>query len=451
MKSTSKILVASLALTGSVFAADLAQAIIELNGTGSSAGRQYAGLTPTATTLCDAGVIPTYYHSLEAPPNRTEWHCKRSGADVIYRYSASGSADGYTKLPNGATQTASYLTISGLTGFSACQTAVSTTIGGRTVNESTCGTLDSDPATVGNQTVVNPNTARVVDFGASDVQNVSFNATAFGATIAPPAKGHLVVTPIVAVPFSIVVGGNVRNADGTIPTNISTERLKEILTGRFLDNGSNWETFNFTTSAGSKDIVVCQRTVISGTLAALNRTILNHPPDTGINPTADAQNVANPSSSNVKACVENNLNSIGYIDSDTVPNLLNGARQIAVDGWYPSNDAYATGLVPADAGFNIARTKDVRCGNYKYWVDWVLIKRIASLEAAPFSRDAGTNAALDAYIAAAKANNPLPNFWGAANDMFIEKLSDGGNHNFSKNPNGAGKLVTDLVKDGGCK
>jgi len=406
MTSLKTFFVAGLALVSTLLVADLAQAqTVVVNGAGSSAGRQYAALTPAF--VCDAGSTPTFYRSHENPPNRTEWQCLRGGVPHVYRYSASASADGYTKLPNGATQTAAYLDIN------ACPPTSTATVGGRTVNQAICGS-STTPA---------PSVNLVVHFGASDTKPSSFNAAANGQVISPPTAGHLTATPIVAVPFSIVVGGNVRGQNGVSPLlNLTQLEVRQILSGDVEAFGGNWQTLGHNTTTADKTIVVCQRTVISGTLAALNQTVMQAPfAFQGINPAASPTNIFNPSSSNVKSCVENNPNSIGYIDSDTVPSLLNGAYQVALDGFLPSNPALGSG---------IARTRDLRCGKYAYWTDWVIVTRNAGVEVAPTNAVPGTNNAIIAYRNAALNNNPLPDFWGATNDMFVAKNDDKGPHLF---------------------
>jgi ABC-type phosphate transport system substrate-binding protein len=398
--------VTGLAVAGAVLAADLAQAqTVVVNGAGSSAGRQYAALTPAF--VCDGGSTPTFFRSHENPPNRTEWQCLRGGVPHVYRYSASASADGYLKLPNGATSTAAYLDIN------ACPATAPATVGGRTVNQAICG----------NSTTPAPSVNLVVHFGASDVKPSSFNASAGGGTISPPPAGHLTPTPIVAVPFSIVVGGGVRGANGVAPLlNLTQLEVRQILAGDVEGFGGNWQTLGHNTNSGDKTIVVCQRTVPSGTLATLNQTVMQAPfAFPGINPVASPTNIFNASSSNVKTCVENNPNSIGYIDSDTVPSLLNGAYQVALDGFLPSNPALGAG---------IAKTRDLRCGKYSYWADWLIIKRNSGVEVAPTNAVAGTNAAIVAFRNAAINNNPLPDFWGATNDMFVAKNDDKGPHLF---------------------
>jgi ABC-type phosphate transport system substrate-binding protein len=411
MNSVKALCVVGITMAGAVLTADLASAqVVVVNGAGSSAGRQYAALVPAF--VCDpAPAKPLFFRTSENPPNRTEWQCTRNGVQHVFRYSASASADGYIKLPNGATATADYINLSG----GNCAAAADAQVGGRTVSQSICGTAV---------------TPEVVHFGASDVKPTSFVASANGQTVSPPPASHLTPTPIVAVPFSIVVGGGVRGANGTDPLlNLTSLEVRQILAGDVEAFGGNWETLGHNTNSGSKAIVACQRTVDSGTLATLNQTVMQSPfPFTGINPTASNTNIFNPSSSNVKACVENNANSIGYIDSDTVPNLLNGAHQVALDGFLPSNPALAAG---------IARTRDLRCGKYPYWADWVMVTRNGGVEGAPTNAVAGTNSAIAAWQAAAIANNPLPDFWGASGDMFVAKSDDKGPHLFlPSNANG---------------
>jgi hypothetical protein len=412
MKSANRILFACLGLAGSVLAADLAHAQVALNGTGSSAGRQYASLTPTSLSLCDAAPTPIYYRDTNNPPNKTEWQCNRGGVPTVYRYSATASADGYLKQPNGATATASYL----LTTHASCPAPAAVVVGGRNVLQSIC-------------TAANPFQNLVVNFGASDVKAASFAITANGTTLVNPPAGHLTANPIVAVPFSIVLGGNVRAKGGAANiTSLPLSVLRQILSGDVETFGGDWQTLGYDTTTANKVITVCQRTPGSGTLAALQQTVMQVPQFSGINPTASATNIFNASSSNVKTCVENNPNSIGYIDADTVPNLLNGAYQVGIGGLYPSNAAYGVG---------IAKTKDVRCGGYVYWADWNIVTRNGGVEVAPVSAVAGTNAAIAAFQAAAIANNPLPDYWAGANDTFVFKPEDKGPHSFlTSNGNG---------------
>jgi ABC-type phosphate transport system substrate-binding protein len=425
MKSMKTLLFACLGLAGSVVAADLAQAVdLVLNGTGSSAGRQYAQLIPTDLQLCDNTTTPTLFRSHESPPNRTEWHCTLAGGNRVYRYAATGSAEGYTKQPNGATATAAFLDIN------ACGATSQQTIGGRTVNAVTCGSSQT-PA---------PSVNLLVHFGAADVKPTSLNVVANGETMSPPAAGHLTANPIVAVPFAIVVGGGVRAGGGVNPLlNLTQAEVRQILAGEV----TNWTILGHDTNSGDKTIVVCQRTVISGTLATLMQTVMQSPGWFGaINPIASATNIFNPSSSNVKACVENNPNSIGYIDDDTVPNLLNNAHQVALDGFLPSNPALADGVD------GTGKTRDVRCGKYIYWADWNIVTRTAGIEAAPVNAAAGSNALLALFQARAIATNPLKQFWADQNNTFVFKNEDKGPHNWFT-PNGNGRNAATECSNGG--
>ena len=421
MTSRKTLLFACLGLAGSVVAADLAQAqALTLNGAGSSAGRQYASLLPTDLQLCDGGSTPVLFQSHEVPPNRTEWRCTVGGVARTYRYSASASADGYLLQPNGVAGFAPYLNLTSAT-TGVCPAPTAATVNGRAILRSTCGT-PAGPGGVPAAVVNGPASSFIVHYGASDVKPSSFNVTANGSTQSPPPSTHLTPNPIVAVPFSIVVGGGVRAGNGTPLLNLTQLEVRQILSGDIEGAGGDWTTLGHNTTTADKAIRVCQRTVPSGTLAALMQTVMQSPsPFTGINPAASATNIFNASSSNVKACLENNPNSIGYIDSDTVPSLLLGAHQVALDGFLPSNPALPAG---------IDRTRDLRCGKYAYWVDWVIVTRNAGIQAAPINAPAGSAALLTLLRNRAIANNPLPDFWGGANDMYVFKSEDKGPHNW---------------------
>src|SRR5574341_1597174 len=94
------ILAGALALVG---LAGTANAQTPLNMGGSSAGRNFA--TDVPLNLCDAAPLPSRFASADG--NKITWTCKRSGLDVIMRYSATGSSDGVTKLLQPASNPAS--------------------------------------------------------------------------------------------------------------------------------------------------------------------------------------------------------------------------------------------------------------------------------------------------------------------------------------------------------
>lgn len=405
MKTISKVALALVGVAGLALAAETAQAqTVIANGAGSSAGRLFAGETPVFVCDVIVGQSPLYFKDTGNPPNQTEWQCKRGGVNHTFRYSATNSSDGFLKQPNGAVATATYLVTSG------CPAGSPVTIAGHAVSQSICP-------------VGTPTTTLPVHFGASDVKATSIHQTGNGSSIAPPASGHLTTTPVVSVPFTLIVGANVRGKDPVtgLPTtllSITEEQARQIFAGLVTD----WTILGLDTTTANKAITTCQRTVGSGTLATLDEVVMR--PNFwagGINPTASATNVFNAGSGNMKSCVENNPNAIGYIDSDTVPNLLLGAYQIGINGQAVNAGALGTGA---------ARMKDLRCGRYIYWADWNIVTRNAGVEVAPVNAVAGTNAAIQAFVDKATLNNPLPDYWVGQNDMFVFKNDDRGPFNW---------------------
>jgi ABC-type phosphate transport system substrate-binding protein len=401
MKTMSKVAVALVGAVGLAMAAESAHAVVEVNGAGSSAGRLFAGETPVF--ICDSSPTPLFFKDTNNPPNLTEWQCNVSGVPTIYRYAASNSSNGFLKQPNGATATENYMVTS------TCPAGSAVTIGGHAVLQSVCNPVTTTP--------------KVVHFGASDVKPTSFHQTGNGSSIATPANGHLTTTPVVSVPFALIVGGNVRGKDPVTgnPTtllSVTRDQAKQIFAGAVTD----WTVLGFDTTTADKSITTCQRTVGSGTLAALDEIIMApsfiNPATTAVNP----KNIWNASSGNMKSCVENNPNAIGYIDSDTVPNLLLGAYQIGINGQPVNAGALGTGP---------ARMKDIRCGRYIYWADWNIVTRNAGTEVTPFNPIVpGTDLAIQNFITQATLHNPLLDYWVGQNDMFVFKNDDRGPFNW---------------------
>jgi ABC-type phosphate transport system substrate-binding protein len=415
MKSMSKLALALVGVAGLALAAETAQAQLVLNGAGSSAGRLFAGDSPA--DICANLPKPLLFVSSEGTPNKYEWQCTVNGvANSRIRYSATNSSDGYLKQPNGAVGTATYLDVA------TCPVGSDVTILSKTVSRSVC------PSNT-------PTQILTVHWGGADVKASSIHQSAFGTTITPPASGHLTATPTVIVPFSIVVGGNVRNGLGAPLTSLTQDEIRQIFAGNVL----NWTDLGYSVSAGSAAIVTCQRTVGSGTLATLDETMmLTKFWSGGINPLASATNVANASSSNMVTCINTNQNSIGYLDSDSVnaTNFPNGAYQVQIGGQPINNGALGTG---------VARLTALRCGRYPYWADWNFITRNAGVEVAPISAVAGTNAAITALGNSMLAHNPLPDFWLSENDTFVFKNDDRGPHNWFT-PSGNGTAIATVCQ-----
>ena len=403
MKTVSKVALALAGVAGLALSAESAHAQLVLNGTGSSAGRLFAGNSPAA--ICAAAPTPLLFVSSEGTPNRYEWQCTINGvANSRVRYSATNSSDGFEKQPNGAVGTAVYLNTAG------CPAGVNVTILGKTVTRSVC------PAGTPTQTLT-------VHWGASDVKASSLTQNAGGVNQDPPPSNHLTTTPTVIVPFAIVVGGGVRNGSGGNLVTMTDNEIRQIITG----NVPSWTDLGYDTTSANKVITVCQRTGGSGTIAALDETLIR--PGFWGAPTFPG--IANPSSSNVVACVNNNPNSIGYLDSDSVnaTNFPNGAYQVAINGQPVNAGALGTG---------VARLTALRCGRYPYWADWNFITRTSGVQGAPINAAAGTNAAITGLGTAMLNNNPLPDFWLSENDTFVFKNDDRGPHFwFTPTVNGA--------------
>ena len=278
MKNLSKVALALAGVAGLALSAESAQAQLVLNGTGSSAGRLFAGNSPAQ--VCAPAPTPLLFVSSEGTPNKYEWQCTVNGvANSRIRYSATNSSDGFEKQPNGAVGTAVFLNTAG------CPAGVPTVILGVNVLRSVC------PAAT-------PTQSLTVHWGGSDVKASSLHQTAGGVVQVPPAAGHLTTAPTVIVPFAIVVGGQVRNGSGGTLVTMTADEIRQILSG----NVTSWTDLGYDTTVANKVITVCQRQGGSGTIAALDETIML-PKYWGISPFSG---VSNASSSNMVACVNNN-------------------------------------------------------------------------------------------------------------------------------------------------
>src|SRR5262245_44284235 len=329
MKTISKVCMALAGVAGLALSAESAHAQLVLNGTGSSAGRNFAAESPAA--ICAAAPVPLLFVTPNG--NLSEWQCTINGvANSRVRYSATNSSDGYEKQPNGAIGVATFLNVGGAPG---CPAGSNVVILGKTGNKST---LPSNQAT---QTFT-------VHWGGADVKAASLHQNAGGINQTPPADGHLTTAPTVIVPFAIVVGGQVRNGSGGTLVGLTHNEIRQIFSGNVL----NWSDLGYS-SLGSDTITVCQRQGGSGTLATLDETIML-PKYWGI---SGFPGTANPSSSDMINCLNGSGSSIGYLDSDSVTaaKLTGGGYQVQIDGHPVNAGALGTG---------VARLTDLRCGRY---------------------------------------------------------------------------------------
>lgn len=439
MRFSTRYALALVGAMGLMVAAESAQAI-DLNGKGSSAGRNFAGDTPGK--VCDPGTPATFFYQWQGatanpgsdptlPSARTEWRCTVAGAPgtTILRYHGTNSLDGFASLnsTNVLLNTAGYLNTASGCIVNPTGTNPRALSGHPTVTVMQC---PASPALLTNLPI---------HYGASDVQGASFTQSAFGSGVVPPviaAGVDLTTLPIITVPFGVAVGPGVLQGAGPAQLdNLSISDLQQILAGTVTD----WRTIgNTTDEAGHTAITVCQRTVGSGTLATLDQTIMRKGPR-AINPTRNPAagapalgapgNLNNAGSSDMVNCLNNaggvNPNtrmSIGYVDSDSLP-LLPGFHFVKINGFevFDHNNATLTS----------ARLKDLRCGDYPYWANWNMVVRTNGVDGLTITGGggtvpAGTDAVLDTYINAAQVNNPVPGFWVLQSEMFTSKNADQG-------------------------
>lgn len=442
MNFTKSYVLSCLGALGMLAVGQTAQAL-DLNGKGSSAGRNFAGQVTGA--VCAPGSPATYYFTGTAagtdpslPSTRSEWRCTVSGAPgvSVFRYHGTNSLDGFSSLNNTSVQRNTQGYIDTQNAGSGC---VPSTFGGLANPRAFAG--HPNVTLMACSSAAPLLTTLPIHYGASDVQGSSFTQSAFGASVKPPvlASGvDLTTLPINTVPFAVAVGAGVLKSTGpnVQVDNLSVHDLYQILSGTV----TNWTRLGLQTDTGGQTaITVCQRTVGSGTLATIDQTIMKKGP-ISINPTrvpasgapalGSPGNLNNPSSGDVLNCLNNvggvNPNhrmSIGYIDSDSAGSLTTGAHFVKINGYQAFDPA-----LPATS----ARLKDLRCGDYSYWANWNVVVRTNGVDGVPITGGgnvpAGTQNLLDAYVTAALSNNPLPGFWATQADMFVVKNEDQGPH-----------------------
>src|SRR5262245_59140608 len=447
MTFSSRYAIALAGAMGLVMAADAAQAI-DLNGKGSSAGRNFASDTPSK--VCDAAGPATFSFQRQAAPlnpgddpnfpsDRTEWICNVSGVgSVTFRYHSRNSLTGFSAMNNTSVtlNTEGYLSNPSTNcGLWAGGTNPTTFNGVANVTIRECS---ASPALVTNLPV---------HYGATDTAGSDFTQSGFGGGVNPPvfaAGVDLTKLEVIVLPFGIAVGSAVNQPTPSgLPApactvapckldSLSTSDLYNIFGGSIQD----WTTIGNTVTpvAGeTSKMTVCHRTPGSGTLATLDQTIMKKGP-IPINGVTTAPvlgnygNVGNASSSDVLNCMNGISNpnfrvSIGYVDSDSLPLLATGSHFVKINGYNVFDPNVAVPL-PADESTS-TRLRDVRCGDYPYWSKWSLVVRTNGLDGVSIvgggTVPAGTDTLLDKYITAAQTNNPNIGFWVKLSDMFVDK------------------------------
>jgi hypothetical protein len=399
--------------------AESAQAQIVINGAGSSAGRQFAGGAPIA--MC-VGPTPPLARPLhlrsgadDTSSNRHTWICNVTGGGLtnqpaVIRYSASESGDGFTKVSTqaGFSKTAGYIVDE-----TGCGAAVTRTVAGLTFDEKSGCTS---------------NVQETVDFGASDVQANSFGQTGpTGTSFPDPQTGGLLAPDQVAVlPFSLFVNNGVRlqtptGGLGGLLENLSRAQIEAI----FRRNPQDWSDLGYVvTSDGTtidnteSGITLCLREAGSGSAAAFDQTqMLQSTVATVASGTANGTGgsvIYSPTSSGVVTCIANNVNGIGYLNSEsTVAN----AHPIQING-YQAN--YPTGTT-------FERKRDIACGRYDFWTTWVINRKTVY-------SPANKGNLIQAFIDAARTetnNVPSGTHWVALSEMNVNKAADAGPISFN--------------------
>ena len=414
-RSTNKLILLSVASLLAGALAESAQAQVVINGAGSSAGRQFAGGAPIAMCLNAPRPIHLRSGADDTSSSRHTWICNVTGGGLVnqpsvIRYSASESGDGYTKL-NTANNQAPYILDT-----STCGAPVVRTVSGITFDEYSNCTQQSN---------------QLVHFGASDVQNTSFGQSGPSGNTFPNPNPVDVVEPVVALPFSLFVNNGVRlqtpaGGLGGQLENLSRPQIEAI----FRRNPRDWNDLGYlvtsdgtTVNAAESGITLCLREAGSGSAAAFDQTqMLQSAVAVVTNNTVNGTGgsvIYSPTSTGVVNCIRDNVNGIGYLNSESV--VLN-AHPIQING-YQAN--YSAAEVAGNTS-PIARKRDIACGRYDFWTKWVLTRMntLAGQQLSLFNafRDASKN----------EVNNvPSGSHWVALSDsatpeMNVDKGSDAG-------------------------
>jgi hypothetical protein len=404
--------------------ATTANATTALNIGGSSAARNFMGITPLG--LCDQTPTPNYY--ITANNNFHTWTCTittqgLSDTSVVIRYTATASADGILKLQVPTGDPASIMQFFDLGGTLGCTGPVVTTVGTKTYNAFTnCSNTNLTPLT-------GP-AALPVHMGASDVGGSSFGQSGPLFTTPPTTQPQLDdstlnVTQTAVLPFSIFVGKGVVKVDsGGNPagpiSGLTRLELEQILARGVTD----WTRLGYGTVTDAaptvvettSPIVLCLRNAGSGTKATLDQTIMINTTETpGLAPNANV--VFSSGTGGVLSCLAANRRSIGYMDSDQETHFLAGGDNVGL--------AYAV-RVDGTLTHDVSKTdprEDLKCGRYSYWTNERLNRRTTS-EGADIDALATafiTNASTSATIAALPG---VGNYWLAPSDMFVSKNAD---------------------------
>ena len=445
MNHASKNIVAAALGVGSILGFALsAEAAIEVNMGGASAGTPFA--TEVPLSLCDpasGSYRPTHYvNGGFGSPVITSgkvhtWVCKRAGADIIIRYSATGSSDGVKKLQQPEANALSNMNFLDHVGAVGC-TGPTTLI-----RPSDSKAYDEYTGCTGGPVQL------PVNIGWSDVAGSSFHQNGPpGTVVVPLDDSALISTQVAIVPFSFVVGNGVQKVSGgTVQgkvANLSSYQVESLLSRQVTD----WKQLGLGTAPIQADgspapvntpadatspVTLCLRTAGSGTKAALDETVMVTAVETGIG-SATLTNAASgvyfgTSNQDVRDCIIGNPgliparpahpNGFGYMEADQADLAANPtvgvskAYEVKMDGFK------ARDLTLADPKENL------KCGKWKYWVGERMNTRN------PSSSDANVAGLISTIITTASdpftiGILPAGQFWAAPGQMNVQKNADKG-------------------------
>lgn len=407
---------------------------VQLNGGGSSAATPFMTQVPL-NILDQSPNLPIHYvNGVIASPSITSgklhvWTGTRGGTGTIIRYSATGSSDGIKKLQQ--------VTSNALSIMHYLDHIASTCTTGPTLE-----TRSSDGAQwyeyTGCDTVVD----LPMTMGMADVGGKSFHQSGpFGVNVLPLDDSMLTVTSTAIVPWSFILGANVKKDDGfgnLVPvTTLSRTQIEAI----FSRNVTDWRQVGLVTDVtttgtpdASSPITLCLRAAGSGSKAAFDETVMKDAIETGFGLT-DLTNTApgvyfGSSTQDVRDCMQGNSGAgrpahtrgIGYVDAD-VGVLGSGATP-----FYP---IALNGLLANDTGLSDPKV-NIKCGSYLYWAGERMNVRNYSdpgIDGGALTGDQHDLA--DAFItnsssAAAIALMPAGDFWVASSEMYVSKVNDAG-------------------------
>lgn len=445
-KTTVRLAVGLAGLIAAISMGTTAHAQVVVNMGGSSAATPFASIVPV--TLCDAGTATQYINgdmAVATSGKLISWTCKRSGADIIIRYSATGSSDGILRLQQPESNALSNLNFLDHNVFpGTCSGSLNNktlVIGGTTYTWTQYTGCTGGPLSL------------PLQVGWADVGGSSFHQTGPITKVQKPLDDSALISQQAAiVTFGFVLGNGVQRVDpstgkvkGTVRS-LSQDQIIALLSRGVTD----WRQLGLGTAPVNADgspaavdtpadatspITLCLRQAGSGTKAALQVTVLTTGvPETPAGSTDLAQAADGvyfgTSSQDVRDCLAGNTGNsrpahrkgFGYMEMDQAELLQNPGLGLVGQGYIVRMDDYLADD-PALTTAGIDRQAYVKCGKWKYWVG----ERFNTRN--PASADANVVTLINAFFNSASDPNVIANAvttWVAPSAMNVHKNADPG-------------------------